>query len=112
MTATLQRIAAWLLAIQALIQTGFTPAVFGRGLSVQALMFAGTGLGWLFLALLNLAQLASTERRVALIATVGNVVGLLMFAALMAVAPGWKVVAAVLFTGCCLVGSITALRAR
>jgi hypothetical protein len=110
MTATIQRVAAWLLALQALVHTGFTPAIFGRGISVDAVMFASAGIGWLFLALFNLAQLASSERRVAVITTVANVIGLLMFAALMAVAPGWKVMAALLFTVGCLAGSLTAAR--
>jgi hypothetical protein len=111
-TARIQQIAAWLLAVQAIVHTGFTPVVFGRGISVDALMFAGTGIGWLFLALLNLAQLATSERRVAAIATVANVVGLAMFAGLMAVSPGWKVVVALILTLCCLVGSATALNRR
>jgi hypothetical protein len=105
----MHRIAAYLLAVQGLAYTVAAAAVFDR-LSLDALRFAGTGLGWIFLAALNLSSLSS-GRRQAVVMTVGaNVLALLYFVLLAVAAPSWRTAVAILLVLACLAGSAMALR--
>ncbi|UCC71931.1 MAG: hypothetical protein JSV86_16400 [Gemmatimonadota bacterium] len=111
MTVRIQKLAAYLLALQGIIYTASTVALFDS-LSVDALRFAGTGLGWIFLALLNLSALTSRTRRAELLTVGANGVGLLYFVLLAVAVPDWRTAVAILLVLGCLVGSVTALRSR
>jgi hypothetical protein len=110
MIAMLHRLAAYLLILQGCAYVVAAAVVFDARLALDSLRFAGTGLGWIFLALLNLTALANRSWRGVLLAIAANVLGLLYFVLLAAVAPGWRTAAAILLVLGCLVGSVMALR--
>lgn len=110
MMARVHRVAAYLLLLQGTAYTVAAGVVFDGRLSLDALRFAGTGLGWIFLALLNLSALASPTRRAMTLTVGGNGVGLLYFVLLAVATPGWLSVIATIVVLGCLVGSAMTLR--
>jgi hypothetical protein len=110
MLIQIHRLAAYLLALQGAAYVIAAVVVFDARLSLDALRFAGTGLGWIYLALLNLCAVAGRERRAVTLALGANGLGLAFFALLAVTAPGWRTVVALLLILACLAGSVTALR--
>ena len=109
MTAWFHKLAAYLLILQGAAYIVAAAVVFDSRLTLDALRFAGTGLGWIFLALLNLTALAGQMRRGLALAVGANSLGL-YFVLLAVAAPGWRTAVAILLVLGCLVGSATALR--
>jgi hypothetical protein len=109
MMTWIHRLAACLLAVQGLAYTGAAAIVFDS-LSLNALRFAGTGLGWLFLALLNLSSRSSAARRIIVMTVGANALALIYFVLLAVAAPSWPAAVAIVIIVICLAGSVTALR--
>jgi hypothetical protein len=76
MMTWMHRLAACLLAVQGLAYAG-AAAIVSDSLSLNALRFAGTGLGWIFLALLNLGSRLSTARQVVVMTVGANALALI-----------------------------------
>ena len=76
---TVHKVSAWVLVGLGILHTALTP-LFSPGFTIDALWFAGTGLGILFLGLFNLAMLrmpvASTLCLIANL--IGSVYGILI----------------------------------
>jgi hypothetical protein len=109
MMSWMHRLAAYLLAVQGVVYSGAAALVFDR-LSLDALRFAGTGLGWIFLALLNLGSRSSTARRVVVMTVGANALASIYFILLAVAAPSWRTGVAIVIIVICLAGSVTALR--
>jgi hypothetical protein len=109
MMTRIHRLAACLLAIQGLAYTGAAALVFDR-LSLDALRFAGTGLGWIFLALLNLGSRSGTARGVVVMTVGANALAFIYFVLLAVAAPSWRTGVAIVIIVICLAGSVAALR--
>jgi hypothetical protein len=109
MTARIQQVAAYLLALQGVLYIIAAIVVFDR-LSVEALRFAGTGLGWVFLALLNLTALTTRTRRSALLTLGANSLGFLYFVLLAVAVPDWRTAVALVLVLVCFVGSAVGVR--
>lgn len=110
MTAWLHQLAAYLLMLQGSAYIVAAAVVFDGRLTLDALRFAGTGLGWVFLALLNLSAVASGSQRALSIAVGANSLGLVYFVLLAVAAPGWRTAVAILLVLGCLAGSVMVLR--
>ncbi|NIM51391.1 MAG: hypothetical protein GTO22_19430 [Gemmatimonadales bacterium] len=110
MTTWLHMLAAYLLVLQGSAYIVAAAVVFHGRLTLDALRFAGTGLGWIFLALLNLSAIASRTRRGLALAVGANSLGGVYFVLLAVAAPGWRTAIAILLVLGCLVGSVMALR--
>jgi hypothetical protein len=110
MLAQIHRVAAYLLVLQGAAYVIAAVIVFDGRLSLDALRFAGTGLGWIYLALLNLGAVGGRERRAVTLALCANGLGLAYFALLAVAAPSWRTVVALVLVLACLAGSVTALR--
>jgi hypothetical protein len=109
MILRIHRVAAYLLILQGIAYTVAAGVVFDGRLSLDALRFAGTGLGWVFLALLNLSALASPTRAAMRLTVGANTVGLLYFVLLAVVTPGFVSLIAALVVLGCLAGSAMAV---
>ncbi|MDY7108608.1 MAG: hypothetical protein SYC29_08215 [Planctomycetota bacterium] len=109
MMTRMHRLAACLLAIQGLAYTGAAAIVFDR-LSLDALRFAGTGLGWIFLALLNLSSRSSAARGVVVVTIGANALAFIHLILLAVAAPSWPAAVGIVIIVICLAGSVTALR--
>jgi hypothetical protein len=110
MLARIHRVAAYLLVLQGAAYVIAAVIVFDGRLTLDALRFAGTGLGWIYLAFLNLGAVAARDRRAVTLALGANGLGLVYFALLAVAAPGWRTVVALVLGLACLTGSVTALR--
>ncbi len=76
---TVHKVSAWVLIGLGILHTALTP-LFSPGFTTDALWFAGTGLGFLFLGLFNLATLrAPMAINLCVIANIiGSVYGILI----------------------------------
>jgi hypothetical protein len=71
---SIQSASAYILVGLGLIHTLLTP-LFAPGFNTGALWFAGTGLGFLFLGLLNLASVRAPSRVLSNLCLVANAIG-------------------------------------
>jgi hypothetical protein len=84
--------------------------VFKGQLSIDALRFLGTGLGWIFLALLNLSVGSLRTRWTARLVVVADGLAAVFFLALAMAKPGALAILALVVVLVCLAGSFRALR--
>ena len=103
-------VATYLLLIEGIAYAAAAFVVFQGRPSIDALRFGGTGLGWIFLAMLNVSASDSTTRRTVRLAVTANSLAALFFVILVLVKPGLISALAVLVILACLSGSILALR--
>jgi hypothetical protein len=103
-------IATCMLLLEGIAYSISAMVVFKGQLSIDALRFLGTGLGWLFLALLNLSAGSLRTRRTARLVVVANCLATLFFLALAMAKPGALAILALVVVLVCLAGSFRALR--
>lgn len=102
--------ATYLLLVEGIAYSITGLILFDGRLTIDALRFMGSGLGWVFLALLNLSAVASPGSRTVTLTLVANCLAALFFLALAIVKPGAISLVALLITSVCLAGSLRALR--
>ena len=100
-----QKLAAFMLIVQGVAYTFAAIMIFDR-LSLDVLRFAGTGLGWIFLALLNLSSVINGNKKAFRITFCANCLALLYFVLLAVSSPGWKSAIAILLILACFAGSV------
>jgi hypothetical protein len=103
-------IATYLLLLEGVAYAVTAAIVLDGRLTIDAVRFIGTGLGWVFLALLNLSAMRSSVRGTVTLALVANSLAALFFLALVIVKTGALSVVALLGILVCLAGSFRTLR--
>jgi hypothetical protein len=71
---TLHKVSSYVLLALGILHTALTP-LFSPGFTTDALWFAGTGLGLLFLGLFNLAVLRASGRAALNLCLAANIIG-------------------------------------
>ena len=102
-------IATYMLLLEGIAYSISALVVFKGQLSIDALRFLGTGLGWLFLALLNLSVGSLRTRWTARLVVVANCLAALFFLALVMAKPGALAILALVVVLVCLAGCFRAL---
>lgn len=104
---TVHKVSAWILVVLGSGHTLLTP-LFSIGFNTDALWFAGTGLGLLFLGLLNLVVLTAPQRTGLRLCLITNLIGALYTILLAVVLPVPQAFLAVLASLGAALGTVAA----